>query len=91
MKIEEEITISNFNEDEKILYISGMLFNNQFFWHGHTGTPLIWVKDDDVRILDVGKGKRLLEVYLETLIKRNIYKNTFGKLKIGEHIYYSTK
>lgn len=91
MNTEAEITIPDFNESETVVYVSGMLFDNQFFWHGHSGTPLIWVRSGVVQMLDVGKDKRLLEVYLETTSKRNVYERTSGKETIGEHIYYSIK
>lgn len=91
MYIEAEIIISDFNENDTVIYISGMLCANQFFWHGHSGTPLIRVKDGVVQILDVGEDKRLLEIYLETIGKRSVYEKTSGKKTVGEYIYYSLK
>lgn len=91
MNIETEITISNFNENGATIYISGMLFDNQFFWHGHSGTPLIRVEEGIVELLDVGKDKSLLEIYLETISKHDIYIKPSEKEKIGEYIYYKFK
>lgn len=92
MCIESEITISNFNEKNEAVYIFGVVLDDRFFWHGHSGTPLIYVKNKDVGILDVGKGQTLLSSYLEVVNKGTDKRDVKASgLSVGRQIYYQLK
>lgn len=67
LEIRSVISILNFNKEEKIVYISGVVSEDRFFLHGHKGTPLIEVKDGVARIRDVSRDKSSLELYIELL------------------------
>lgn len=70
LEIEREIFILNFNGNEKEIYVSGQVFPDCFFWNGYQGNPLIQVKGEKIKMLDVCKDKTLLEVYIE-IVKRD--------------------
>lgn len=91
MDIESEISIADFNKDEGIVYVSGTAVGNCVFFHGHSGTPLLCVKEDDAQILDVGKKKNILEVYLEQLNEINKYDSRTDGLSKGRQIYLFLK
>ena len=63
LEIISDISIVNFNKNEKIVYISGRTFANCSFWNGNAGTPLIQIKDGTVQLLDIKKD--ILEIYIE--------------------------
>ena len=87
LEIVSEISILNFNEEEKEIYVSGVAFADRFFWNGFVKTPLIQVRDNIVEILDVGKNQNLLEMYIEMISKDNVYGEKFDELNIGKAIY----
>jgi len=87
LEMESEISITDFNKDEGIVYVSGAAVGNQFFWHGHNGVPLICVKNNTVQILDVGRDKKIEDIYLEILEKRKVYRNMSDGPNIGKQIY----
>lgn len=87
LKIESEVSISDFNKDEGIVYVSGAAVGYQFFWHGHSGTPLIHVKNNTIQMLDVSKNIKIENVYLEMLEKRKVYRNISDRSNIGKRIY----
>lgn len=88
LEIISDISIVNFNKDEKIVYISGRTFADSSFWSGNSGTPLIQIKDGAVQILEIKKD--ILEVYIEILKKIKASKRELKKFDIGKLIYNNT-
>lgn len=87
LKIELEISITNFNEEEKTIYVSSTAFENMFFWHGHTGTPLIQVDDESIKVLDVCENTNELEIYIKMISRYSKLKEKNSKFEIGKLIY----
>ena len=85
-KIRKEIAVLNFNVTDKTIYVSGMEFEDRFFWHGHAGSPLIQVKNSNVEIVEVYEDKNIIEIYFEVLHK---CKNgaVVKKMGIGKQIH----
>ena len=87
LEIESEISILNFNKENIEIYVSGLAFDDRFFWNGFNEAPLIEGKDDTVRILDVNKQKNILEIYMDMIETGGIHEGKQNRLGIGEEIY----
>lgn len=91
-KIESTVSILNFNENKKNMYISGWEVSGRAFWHGHNMAPLIQVKDGIVQIIDVSEGKNILELYIEMINKIcDVCCNDFYRLSIGKIVFEKCK
>lgn len=91
LETELEILISNFNKEEKTKYVSSVVFSNMFFWNGHVSTPLIQIKDDEFKVLDVCENTSELEIYMNILVKKKSCNEKFNKFNAGKLIYEKTK
>lgn len=89
LEIESEISILNFNEEEKMIYVSGFSFSDRFFWNGCIGTSLIQVKDNMIQILDVNKDKNILGMYIDMIGKSSRGRIESKELDTGRLIYES--
>lgn len=88
LEIKSEIEILNFNEDKKEIYISGVAFEDCFFWNGfEDGTPLVQVKDGVAKILDVCKNQSILEIFIEMIKDCGTHEEKRNKFNIGKTIY----
>ena len=88
LEIKSEISILNFNEDEKDVYVSGAAFSDALFFNGfENGTPLIQVKDGVAKMLEVGKAQTLLQVYIDMISKGDVHERKFNEINVGKSIY----
>lgn len=87
LEIISEVSILNFNEKERSVYISGMSFDSRLFFGGYDEAPLIQVKDGDIHILDICVNKTSLEIYIEIIGQCDICKDIFEKANVGKSIY----
>lgn len=87
MEIKKEISVLNFNANDKTMYVSGMEFTDRFFWHGHARSPLIQVMNNHIEILDIYKNKKILEIYLQIINEDMKYKKEMNVTRVGEEIY----
>ncbi len=90
LKIKSIFSILDFNKNEKIAYISGRVVEDRAFFYGHDGTPLIQIKDGDVKIIDINKN--VLELFIE--IVNHTCDVCYGKLEgleIGKLTYENLK
>ncbi len=91
LEINFELSILNFNEDEKTIYVSSRVFEDRFFWHGHAGTPLLQVKDEKIQLLDVCKDTNFLNIFIKLVNKYNYQKKESYRFNSGKFIYKKLK
>lgn len=88
LEMKSEISILNFNEAEKDVYVSGAAFEERLFFNGfENGSPLIQVKDGVATMLDVGREQTLLQVYIDMVNKGNAHERKFNEINVGKSIY----